>query len=100
MRVLVGAGTDGGDTPSKHTEVIELLNKAGAKSVHASKVDPPQPSLSQYIGTYRNDEGQELGVTVEEGQLTLARGLAEASWDWRKRTPRFRSCRLTSARGK
>src|SRR5262249_37004273 len=53
-------------TPAKHTAVIELLTKAGAKP--PPKIDPAvERELAPYAGTYRSEAGTELKIAISEG---------------------------------
>ncbi len=56
-------------TKAGHTEIAELLKKAGA-------VPPPKPdfqvdpeTLKSYVGTYKGQDGGELIFTVKDGKL-------------------------------
>jgi hypothetical protein len=52
----------------KQTEIVALLEKAGAKPTPEFKIDPAQ--LARYAGTYRNQGGNELTFKVTDGKLT------------------------------
>jgi ankyrin repeat protein len=52
----------------KQTEIVALLERAGAKPAPEFKVDPAQ--LARYAGTYRNPAGNELTFAVADGKLT------------------------------
>src|SRR5262249_3977010 len=67
-------------TPARHTAVVELLKKAGAKPKPADpkievKVDPAL--LAAYAGTYRSDN-LDLKLAVEAGQLSVQPGAGSA----------------------
>jgi ankyrin repeat protein len=57
-------------TKANRTEIIDLLKKAGAKP-------PPEPNfkvdaetLASYAGSYKNDAGHVITVSVKDGKLT------------------------------
>ena len=59
---------------NKKTDVAEVLVKAGA-------VEPPKPSfqvapdiLAKYVGTYKNDSGFEVTLSVKDGGLAAVQG--------------------------
>ena len=52
----------------KQTEIVALLEHAGAKPAPEVAIDPAQ--LARYAGTYRNPAGNELVFTVKDGKLT------------------------------
>jgi hypothetical protein len=57
--------------PADNVEIIELLEKAGAKrpvSVAAEKFTEP---LTPFVGTYRDERGNEFGVALVDGKLFL-----------------------------
>jgi hypothetical protein len=62
----------GAATRSKHTEIVALLEAAGAKPRPEFKMDAAQ--LERYAGTYRNPGGSELVIAVAGGRLTLGAG--------------------------
>ena len=55
-------------TNDKQTEIVALLEHAGAKPRAGSSIDPAQ--LARYAGTYRNPAGNELVFTIKDGKLT------------------------------
>jgi outer membrane protein assembly factor BamB len=58
-------------TPSRSTEIAELLKKAGAKATQApaAGVEVPAATLKTYAGIYRSDKGQEYEVLLVSGRL-------------------------------
>jgi hypothetical protein len=52
----------------KQTEIVTLLEQAGAKPAPEVKIDPAQ--LVRYAGTYRNPAGNELVFAITDGKLT------------------------------
>jgi ankyrin repeat protein len=52
----------------KQTEIVALLEHAGAKPAPEVSIDPVQ--LARYAGTYRNSAGNELVFTIKDGKLT------------------------------
>jgi hypothetical protein len=61
----------------KHTEVAELLTKAGAVKPQAPNHNIDPKLLARYTGTYRNEGGVEQVFEVHEGKL---RGGAGGRW--------------------
>jgi outer membrane protein assembly factor BamB len=59
--------------PKDKPEIAELLTKAGAKPAAPAAEAPPEAreKLGPFEGTYRGDDGQELGVAVADGKLSL-----------------------------
>ena len=57
-----------GQRTDKQTEIVALLEQAGAKPAAEFKIDPAQ--LARYAGTYRNPAGNELTFAVADGKLT------------------------------
>jgi outer membrane protein assembly factor BamB len=62
--------------PAKYPEIAEALKKAGAKqAVKPGSAKPDQivdrETLASYVGTYRNEDGNELTLTAAEGKLTV-----------------------------
>ena len=55
-------------TKDKQTEIVALLEKAGAKLPPELKIDPAQ--IARYAGTYRNTTGNDLTFAVVDGKLT------------------------------
>jgi ankyrin repeat protein len=53
---------------AKQTEILALLERAGAKPFAEVKVDEAQ--LARYAGTYRSPSGNELVFTFSDGKLT------------------------------
>ena len=56
----------------KQTEIVALLEKAGAKPAAEFAIDPAQ--LARYAGTYRNPTGNELVFAIKDGKLTGGQG--------------------------
>jgi len=56
----------------KQTEIVALLEKAGAKPAAEFAIDPAQ--LARYAGTYRNPTGNELTFAIKDGKLTGGQG--------------------------
>ncbi len=56
----------------KRTEIVALLEGAGAKPRPEVKMDDAQ--LARYAGTYRNPNGSELVIAATGGRLTLGAG--------------------------
>jgi outer membrane protein assembly factor BamB len=63
-------------TPANSTEIADALKKAGAKPAAktqgakaAEVVD--RDTLASYVGSYRNDDGQELTIGLADGKPTL-----------------------------
>jgi len=56
----------------KRTEIVALLEAAGAKPRPEVKMDDAQ--LARYAGTYRNPNGSELVIAAAGGRLTLGAG--------------------------
>ena len=56
----------------KQTEIVALLEHAGAKPAPEVSIDPAQ--LARYAGTYRNPAGNELVFTIKDGKLTRRSG--------------------------
>ena len=56
----------------KRTEIVALLEAAGAKPRPEVKMDDAQ--LARYVGTYRNPNGSELVIAAASGRLTLGAG--------------------------
>src|SRR5262249_52303344 len=66
-------------TPAKHTAVVELLKKAGAKPPAPSTEAAVDPDLlAAYAGSYRSDN-QDVKIAVEEGKLTAQFGAGPAN---------------------
>jgi hypothetical protein len=63
-------------TRGKRTEIVALLEGAGAKPRPEVKMDEAQ--LARYAGTYRNPAGSELVIAVTAGRLTLGAGKSGA----------------------
>jgi hypothetical protein len=61
----------------KHTEVVDLLAKAGAKKPQAANHNVDPKLLARYAGTYRNEGGNEQVFEIHEGKL---RGGAGGRW--------------------
>ena len=59
-------------TRAKQTEIVALLEAAGAKPRPEFKLDEAQ--LARYAGTYRNPAGSELVIAVAAGRLTVGAG--------------------------
>ena len=59
-------------TRGKQTEIVALLEAAGAKPRPEVKMDEAQ--LARYAGTYRNPSGSELVIAVTGGRLTVGAG--------------------------
>lgn len=56
----------------KRTEIVPLLEAAGAKPRPELKLDAPQ--LARYVGTYRNPSGSELVIAATAGRLAVGAG--------------------------
>jgi ankyrin repeat protein len=54
---------------TKKTDIVALLEAAGAKPLPVVKLDDAQ--MAKYVGTYRAPNGNELVITVVSGQLNL-----------------------------
>jgi len=63
-------------TKAKQTEIVALLQAAGAKPQPELKMDAAQ--LARYAGTYRSAGGAELVIAVEAGHLTIGAGKSGA----------------------
>jgi len=57
---------------NKQTEIVALLEKAGAKPTVEFAIDPAQ--LARYAGAYRNPTGNELVFAIKDGKLTGGQG--------------------------
>jgi len=57
-------------TKANNTEIVELLKKAGAKPPPEANFKVDAETLSSYAGSYKNDAGQEITVSVKDGKLT------------------------------
>lgn len=56
-------------TKANHAEIIEMLKKAGAVPPPKADFQVDLETLKSYEGTYRNDRGIELTVSVKDGKL-------------------------------
>lgn len=65
-------------TPARHTMVVKLLKKAGAKPSPKAEGTVAADLLKAYAGLYRSDNGGELTIGVEEGRLTAGFGTSSA----------------------
>lgn len=57
----------GAATAAKHTEIVKLLEEAGAKPPAEVKIDPSL--LAKYAGSYKNAAGLEIKFETAEGKL-------------------------------
>src|SRR5207344_776346 len=56
-------------TQAKQTEIVALLQAAGAKMPPQVKLDDAQ--MAKYVGTYKSTTGAEITIAVVSGRLTL-----------------------------
>jgi len=56
-------------TAAKKTEIVTMLETAGAKPYPVFKMDESQ--MAKYVGTYRAPNGNELVVAIVSGRLSL-----------------------------
>ncbi len=56
-------------TKAKHKDVVELLEKAGAKPPVKTVVEIDAETLKSYAGSYRSRDGMEFSFTVKDGAL-------------------------------
>ena len=56
-------------TKNDHTEIAELLKKAGAAPLPQADFPVEAETLKSYTGVYRNEEGWEWTLFLEEGKL-------------------------------
>jgi outer membrane protein assembly factor BamB len=66
-------------TPARHTDIVRLLEKAGAKASKKANVTVPADVLARYVGTYRNDSGVEVKIALADGKLTSQLGSGTAT---------------------
>jgi len=57
-------------TKGNHTEIAELLKKAGATPPPPANFQVDAETLKSYAGTYKNDRAGELTFVVKDGKLT------------------------------
>ncbi|MCP9495282.1 MAG: ankyrin repeat domain-containing protein [Pyrinomonadaceae bacterium MAG19_C2-C3] len=57
---------------ANHTEIVELLKKAGAVPPPKADFQVDAETLNSYAGVYKNPEGMEFTFTVKEGKLFAA----------------------------
>ncbi|HEX8634643.1 MAG TPA: ankyrin repeat domain-containing protein [Pyrinomonadaceae bacterium] len=56
-------------TRAKHTEIVELLTKAGAVPPPAADFQVDAETLKTYVGTYKPPTGGEFTVALKDGKL-------------------------------
>lgn len=56
-------------TRAKHTEIAELLTKAGAVPPPAADFQVDAETLKTYVGTYKSPAGNEFAVALKDGKL-------------------------------
>jgi len=56
-------------TRAKHTEIVELLTKAGAVPPPAADFQVDAETLKSYVGTYKPPSGNDFTVALKDGKL-------------------------------